>query len=144
MNTAEWLKLLLRVYGAVLLLAIPAIALPFDWMNAIHQWLGMGELPRVPIVSYLARTTSVLFALFGGVTLMIATDIKRYWPFVTFWAIANLALGGVSLAIDLTIPMPLWWTLEEGPVLIGVGCLTLWMQKTAKVEIDAEPDTSQS
>lgn len=132
MNSAGWLRLILQLYGVTLLLAIPAICLPFDWMDRIHQLLGMGELPRVPIVSYLARTTSTLFALFGAVTLMIATDVQRYWPFVRFWAIANIVLGCVSLAFDLWIPMPWWWTLAESPGLIALGLLVLWLQKSSE------------
>jgi hypothetical protein len=46
MNRAEqWLAILLRANGVVMLLAIPAIILPFDWMDACHRWLGLGELP---------------------------------------------------------------------------------------------------
>ncbi len=135
MNSGTWLRVVLWLYGVSLLFAIPAIFLPFDWMDRIHQLLGLGELPRVPIVSYLARSTSALFGLYGAVTLMIATDLKRYWPFVRFWAIANIALGFVTLAFDLWIPMPWWWTLAESPGLIAVGFVTLWLQKRSEAAV---------
>ena len=55
---------ILRVLGGFALGAIPAIFLPYSWMNAIHDFMGLGDLPNAPIVSYLARSLSLFYALF--------------------------------------------------------------------------------
>ncbi len=51
---------LLRVSGAVTLMALGAVVLPYEWMNVIHQHIGMGELPHIPIVGYLTRCAPVM------------------------------------------------------------------------------------
>ena len=38
------LVIILRVMGAVSLLALIFVFVPSSWMNAIHQTLGLGEL----------------------------------------------------------------------------------------------------
>ena len=60
------LQLFLRAIGSVALLAIFAVFMPYSWMKAVHGWLGMGTLPNDPIVGYLARSTSIFYALLGG------------------------------------------------------------------------------
>jgi hypothetical protein len=56
---------LLRVTGVIMLTALGAVVMPFGWMNSIHQQLGLGALPNVPIVGYLTRSISALYALHG-------------------------------------------------------------------------------
>ena len=63
MNRSELaIVIILRVIGITGLFAIPAIFLPYSWMNAIHDYMGLGELPDTPIVSYLARSLSAFYA----------------------------------------------------------------------------------
>jgi hypothetical protein len=126
------LVLILRLVGIVELFAIPAVVMPFGWMAAIHSYLGMGELPDAPIVSYLARSTSMLYAVHGAVTLYITFDLERYWPLVRFWAIAIVIMGGTLLVIDVAIGMPTWWTLGEGPFVIAYGCTVWWLWRRAE------------
>lgn len=52
--------LLLRIVGSVSLLAVFFAIMPYSWMNVIHEWLGMGQLPNEPVVGYLARSTSMI------------------------------------------------------------------------------------
>ena len=61
----------LRITGCVSLLAAIFVFVPYSWMNAIHQQLGMGELPSNPVVGYLARSTSAFYALLGGLLLVM-------------------------------------------------------------------------
>lgn len=46
---------LLRLGGAVMLTALGAVVMPYEWMNSIRRQTGLGELPHVPIVGYLSR-----------------------------------------------------------------------------------------
>ena len=48
-NQERFLQVLLRVIGTSGLLAIPFVVVPFSWMDAIHQGLGMGKLPDAPV-----------------------------------------------------------------------------------------------
>ena len=60
------LQLLIRAVGSVALFAIPCALVPYSWMDAVHRWLGMGELPSEPVVGCLARSASAFYALDGG------------------------------------------------------------------------------
>jgi hypothetical protein len=41
---------LLRFGSAVMVTALGAVVMPFEWISAIHRQIGLGELPNVPIV----------------------------------------------------------------------------------------------
>jgi hypothetical protein len=117
------LRILLRFVGWLTLLALPAVFMPKSWMASTHQWLGLGELPDAPIVQNLARSVSGFYALFGAVCLVLATDLERYRPLVRFLGIAVTLFGIALIGIDLSAPMPVWWTASEGlsTIVIGVG-----------------------
>jgi hypothetical protein len=118
---------LLRLGGAVMLTALAAIVMPFDWMNLIHQRAGLGELPHVPIVGYLTRSISALYALHGALLVFLAGDVRRYLPVVRFLAMAGAVFGGVMLGIDWAVGMPSQWTVAEGPYVIALSAVILWL-----------------
>jgi hypothetical protein len=119
----SYLRLLLRLGGALLVTAFLAVLLPVDWMASTHQWLGMGELPRAPVVDYLARSVAALYGFHGILLFVIARDPARYRTIVRYLAFMNLALGVMLIAIDLQAGLPLFWTLAEGPSVLLVGVL---------------------
>jgi hypothetical protein len=121
------LKLVLRIIGSAALLALFAVIMPYSWMNAIHKWLGMGELPSEPIVGYLARSTSAFYALLGGLMWVVSFDLHRYRPVLIYIGAAVIFFGVALFAVDLLEGMPLWWILGEGPfnVIFGVVIFTL-------------------
>ena len=125
------LIIVLRVFGAIDLLALAAVFMPQEWMAAGHRWAGLGELSREPLVGYLARSTSAVYALHGALILFISFDIDRYWNVIRFLAAAALMHGAVLVWIDLAEGMPLWWTILEGPCLIGTGATVLVLQRLA-------------
>jgi len=118
---------LLRVEGAVVLTALGAVVMPFDWMNAIHHQAGLGDLPHIPIVGYLTRSISGLYALHGALLIFLASDVRRYLPVVRFLAVAGAVFGALMLAIDCSVEMPRSWTAGEGPSVIVLSALTLWL-----------------
>ena len=137
MNRSELsIMIILRVIGVCGLFAIPAIFLPYSWMNAIHEYMGLGELPDAPIVSYLARSLSAFYAIVSTIILFISFDIRRYRSFVKLWAIIVIVTGFVLLGIDITAGMPTSWTLGEGPPTIVVGLVVLWLQRKITVKSD--------
>lgn len=122
------LVVVLRILGVVDLLALLAVLLPLEWMARTHTWLGLGALPREPIVGYLTRSASALYALHGAMILFISFDTRRYARLITFLAAAALVHGAVMLGIDLSVGMPVFWTLLEGPAFAGTGAVVLLIQ----------------
>ena len=115
--------LFLRVVGVGGLFALLPVFMPFAWMAAAHRWLGLGEMPAAPVVEYLARSASALYALFGALFLVLASDLGRYRPLVQFLGVAFALLGLVVFWVDLSAGMPWWWTAFEGPPGLVVGAV---------------------
>ncbi|HOY57412.1 MAG TPA: hypothetical protein PK640_04640 [Verrucomicrobiota bacterium] len=116
---------LLRVSGAMTLTALGAVFMPCDWMNLIHQRLGMGELPHVPIVGYLTRSVSALYALHGALLIMVSLDIRRYLPIVRFLGWAGVAMGPILFGVDRSVGMPSQWANREGPFVVAFSVVIL-------------------
>jgi len=118
-------KLVLRIVGTAALLAIVAVVMPYSWMNAIHQWLGMGMLPAEPIVGYLARSTSAFYALLGGLMWVVSFDLHRHRLVLIYIGAAIIVFGVALFAVDLLEGMPLWWSFGEGPFNTAFGIVIL-------------------
>ena len=123
------LRALLRVTGGAALLAVPCIFLPDTWMNAIHRRLGLGELPGEPIVGYLTRSASVLYAALGGLLWVLASDPGRYAPAIRYMGVVFVVFGVTLLAVDIAQRMPLWWALAEGTINIGLGIAVILLAR---------------
>ena len=98
------LRWLLIFNGVMTLCALPAVFLPTAWMDAFHRNLGLGALPEGPIVQYLARSVSALYAAFGSLTLILALDLVRYAPLITWWGITAIVFGVLLFWIDTNAP----------------------------------------
>jgi hypothetical protein len=128
MNASErWLKLLLRLGGVLTGSAIFAVFLPEATMASTHESLGLGEFPAAPLTDYLTRSLSAMYAFHGAILLALSTDVRRYKPVIVVVAWATAVMGVVVTGVDLWAPMPIWWTLGEGPwvVLMGLALLSL-------------------
>jgi hypothetical protein len=121
------LTMLLRIAGGVMLLAFPAIFLPVDWMAATHQWLGLGEFPRTPIVDYLARSASAIYGFHGVLLLAISQDPARYHRVIRVLGVMNIIFGVLLVGIDVHAGLPVHWTMLEGPPVAGFGVAILWL-----------------
>jgi len=120
------LKWLLRIVGGVELCAIPFILIPLLWMDAVHdRVLGLGQLPHAPVVEYMARSLSALYAVHGAVVFRLSFDIDRFRPLVGFLGGVHVVLGLIVLCIDLSAGVPRWWTAGEGPGIAVGGVLVL-------------------
>jgi len=117
------LIVVLRLSGAVTVLAFPAILLPAEWMASIHRWLGLGEFSASTLVDYLTRSIAALYGFHGVLMLLVSCDVRRYRGIVTYLAYMYLAFGAMMLGIDLHAGMPPYWTLGEGPMIAALGIL---------------------
>lgn len=118
---------LLRLGALLTGSAVFAVFLPAETMAAVHERLGLGAFPDTALTSYLARSLSAMYAFHGALLFILSTDVRRYRKAIVFLGWTTAALGAALLGIDLQAPMPLWWTLAEGPwvIVIGVVLATL-------------------
>ena len=121
------LVFLLRLVGAIMLLAWLAVFLPVDWMVAGHRLLRLGEFPESPLVDYLTRSISGLYGIHGGLLIVLATDLRRYAKVVSYVVWMNLVFGLLMIGIDLNAGMPWFWTVGEGPPILSMALIMLWL-----------------
>jgi hypothetical protein len=129
MTSERQLQLLLRALGTLDVLAFGAVFMPEAWMAATHAWLGMGDFPRAPLVDYLARSASLMYAQHGAVFLFLSRDVRGYRPLIRLMAWIAITSGVIMLAIDLLARIPLFWTVIEGPGYIFLACLVLVFER---------------
>jgi len=129
---------ILRVSGVVLLTALVPAVMPFAWMQDIHRALGMGELPDAPIVGYLTRSVSAFYALHGAMILFVSLDVRRYLPVVKCLAVLCVLFGAGMIVLDVLVGMPLFWVLGEGPSIIILGGVLLWLAGFIRQPITTE------
>lgn len=124
-SVEQWLAILLRIAGSIMLLAFGAVFMPTEWMASSHRWLGLGEFPASPLVEYLTRSASVLYGIHGGLYLVVARDVRRYAGVLAYLAATNVLFGSLMLGIDLHAGLPWYWTFAEGPSVLAFGVLLL-------------------
>lgn len=120
---------LLRLVGIVDAMALIAVVMPTSMMAAVHEAIGLGELPNSPIVGYLARSTSLLYAMFGVLMFYLSFHVVRFRPVIQFASVLFAMCGLLFLGIDIAENMPLWWILVEGPLVFCMGCLLFWLAR---------------
>jgi hypothetical protein len=121
------LVVLLRASAALLLVAVVPAVMPLAWMDAVHRWLGLGELPSGPIVSYLARSLSAMYAVHGALLLYVSGDVQRYLPLVKYLAVLGIAFGAGMFVLDCLVGLPASWIACEGPLIVALGVTVLWL-----------------
>ena len=108
----------LRAYALVLLLALPATVVPTSWLATAHEWLGLGPWPDLPLLEYLARSASGVYASFGGIALLASFDVRRFRPIILFIAWLSVPGALYLFVLGWAIHMPKWWVAVEGPMVI--------------------------
>jgi len=115
----------------LVLLALPAAFMPTALMDKFHQRLMQAPLPDGPIVQYLARSVSALYASFGSLTLLLAWDLRRFGPLVTWWGVTAILFALALVWVDTSAPMPAHWTWSECSYTLLTGMLVLILQRMA-------------
>jgi len=118
---------LLRLAGIMLLTAVIPAVMPFAWMKDIHRLMGMGELPEGPVMGYLTRSLSAMYAMHGALVFFISFDVRRCKPVVKCLAVLGMVFGLGMLVLDYAVGMPFDWTTHEGPFIMTMGCVMLWL-----------------
>ena len=134
MNAQRLQAWLLRLAGAVELLAFVAVVMPRSWMEIAHAWLGLGEFPTGPITMFMIRQASYTYGMHAISLFVIASDVERYRAFVILNGISFLLAALVFFLIDETSGMPWWWTLGDtlGCAGFGIALLLLSRKNSAR------------
>jgi hypothetical protein len=132
------LQLFLRVFSVAPMTAIFAAVLPVESMDAVHRFIGLGNLPDGPIVEYLARSTSMFYALHGALLWYIASDLRRYRDFFRFYLWLSLLFAVGLFLTDLSAGLPSRWTLAEGPAVAAFVGLIMWLFRKADTRTAAD------
>ena len=110
-------------------LAIVPVFVPHAWMDACHRWLGLGTLPETPIIVYLTRSLSAMYAFHAGLLWIASRDVRRYAAIIIYVGLALVAFGGVMLWIDIRAGLPWFWIAGEGPLTIVTGLVIFVLQR---------------
>jgi hypothetical protein len=125
---------LLRFQAVLLLLAFVAVFLPTRWMAATHEWLRLGTFPEAPLTEYLTRSVSLLYGIHGGLFLVLAGNVRRYRSPLKYLVIMGLVFGVTMTVIDFRAPVPWYWTLGEGPLILVFSAVLLYLLRFVPVE----------
>lgn len=121
---------LLWFEAAILLSALVAVLMPTSWMEQLHGALELGALPHSTIVEYLTRSISLVYASWAPLHIYLARDVRRHADLIAFLAWVKVVFGVGLLALDLTLKMPAFWTICEGPLIIGLSLLVVRLARS--------------
>ena len=124
---------LLRLAGAVEILAFLAVVMPRSWMEASHAWLGLGEMPHGPILMFMIRQASYVYGMHGVSLWVLASNVRRFQPLIVLNGISFTLAGLVFFVIDYSEGMPLWWTIEDSLGCAFFGIALLWLNLAGKL-----------
>lgn len=134
MNRQQLQSWLLRLVGAIELLAFVAVVMPRGWMEASHAWLGLGEMTGGAVTMFMIRQASYTYGMHGISLWILAADVKRFRPLVILNGISFLLAAPVFFIIDYTAGLPLWWTLSDSLACGFFGAAMLRLSRGDRVE----------
>lgn len=123
---------LLRITGAMEILAFIAVVMPQAWMEGAHAWLGLGAFPGAPVTMFMIRQASYTYGMHGVSLWVLASNVERFRPLILFNGWAYLLAGPVFFLIDYTSGLPLWWTVIDSFGCGFFGVALLWLNLTSR------------
>ena len=134
MNRETLLAWLLRAAGTFEILAFFSVVMPRSWMEASHQWLGMGAMPEGAVLMFMIRQASYAYGMHGVSLFVLARDVLRFRPLVLLNGLSFLLAAPVFFLIDYLEGMPWWWTLFDTLGVAFFGGALLWLDRAARDE----------
>ena len=125
-----------RLVGLSGMLAIVAVVMPFSWMAATHEFLGLGEMPEGAIVEYLARSLSAIYAVLGVILWKVSFRFIEHMELIRLLGYVFTVFGGALCWIGAKAGMPLSWILLEGPPSMLFG---LWVIYACRCKGETHP-----
>ncbi len=131
-NTAATaLAWLLILMGGLAMLAVVPMVMPTAWIEAVNDSMGLGPFHRSPLMEYLTRSLSAVYALIGTLILYLGLNVRRYLPLIVIVGWLTATLGAALTVIDFAVGMPASWSWSEGPPTILIGWLFVWLARRA-------------
>jgi hypothetical protein len=121
------LVIVLRISGILLLTALIPAVMPHAWMDDIHRRMDLGQLPDMPIIGYLTRSLSAMYALHGAIVFFVSLDVRRYLPVIKCLFVLGFLFGLGMVVLDVAVKMPMQWACCEGPFIILLSGVLLWL-----------------
>lgn len=138
-RTAERsLAWLLGIVGGMACLALVAVVMPTSWIEAGAELTGVGPFPDSPLTQYLARSLSLLYFMFGVLTVYLALNARRYLHEIALIGRLTIVLGLLLTAIDFAVGLPPVWSWGEGPPTVVIGALIVWLSRRARRDSAAD------
>ena len=141
MTARTALILILRMVGVVELTALFSMVMPHSWMATIHDGIGVagGPLPETPIVAYLTRSLSAMYALLGALMVYFSLDVSANARSIRFLGAIAAFFGLCLYGIDIAAKLPIYWIAFEGTFVFGLG-LSLYFLASRVIKTEAQPD----
>lgn len=127
------LRWLLLLMGGMAMLAVVAMVMPTDWMEAGNDAMGLGLFQRSVLMEYLTRSLSALYAIVGTLIVYVALNLRRYLELAIVIGWLTVLLGLALTVIDIAVGMPTIWTWAEGPPTVLLGVAFIWLARRARV-----------
>jgi hypothetical protein len=127
-----FLTWLLYVMGGMMSVAFLAVVMPTSAMASIADWLGVGPLPRAPLIEYLTRSLSAMYGVLGVLHLYLARDVVRYLDLIVVIGWLTVLAGAIVTVVDFTAGLPLLWSWSEGPPTVLAGLAYVWLARRAR------------
>jgi hypothetical protein len=98
-------------------------------METSHSWLGLGVLPDGPIIMFMIRQASFTYGIHGLLLWLLASDVARFRPLVSFTGITYLLAAPVFFIIDYTSGMPGFWLATDTIGCAFLGAALFWLTR---------------
>ena len=112
------LVIILRLSGLMLMTAFIAVFLPYETMAKIHFQIGLGTMPQLQIMDYLARSVSMFYGIHGVIVIYISFNLNMYLQFLKLLCYLGLLFGLSLFFIDINASMPSYWTFGESSIVV--------------------------
>jgi hypothetical protein len=99
------------------------------WINAKA---GLAELVYTPVMSYLIRSLSGMYAIIGAIFLFVSTDLKRYRELIRFLGGVAVVAGFGLIVLDAVVRLPFLWTVAEGPATMVMGGVMIYLCRSGR------------
>ena len=126
------LKWLLFVLGGLAILAFVPTVMPTAWMEEATVELGLEVLPDTPLTQYLTRSLSMLYCVFGLLTVYLARGVRQYRQLLIYVGWLTLLLAIVLTILDFAVGMPAHWSWGEGPPTMVVALVIVWLARRTR------------
>lgn len=98
-----------------------AFFLPKTWIDSSLVWVGMEQVPRALLMSYVLRGAGFLQVAMGVVIWAVASDVVRYRPIVVTIITVHLLAAPAFYLMDTAIGMPGWWCIMDFTCCVLAG-----------------------